>query len=95
MNSVAGSRLRTSLTHPLRIDEVIAGSAGGLIGITFCPGKRGPSASGYRWKRDLKSDLDNIAKWHPKAMVTLIEDHELRLLGVPDLGAQVCRRGIE
>ena len=30
---------RTSLSHPLRIDVVQAGDAGGLIGITFCPGK--------------------------------------------------------
>lgn len=45
--------VRTSLSHPLWIDEVKAGNAGGLIGITFCPGKHGPSNSGFVWERDL------------------------------------------
>lgn len=35
----ASTRSRTSLSHPLRIDVAQAGDAGGLIGITFCPGK--------------------------------------------------------
>lgn len=52
---------RTSDTHPLWIDEVRAGDAGGLIGITFCPGKCGPSISGYQWERSLSADLDVIA----------------------------------
>ena len=93
MDSVGS--VRTSLSHPLRIDEVTAGDSGGLIGIMFCPGKRGPGSWGYRWERDLKLDLDAVAKWQPNAMLTLIEDHEFNMLGVPDLGAQVCARGIE
>ena len=43
--------MRTSQTHPLRIDEVAAGDAGGVIGITFCPGKQGDSYSGVPWAR--------------------------------------------
>ena len=71
---------RTSLSHPLRIDEVKAGDAGGLIGITFCPGKCDTSLFGWDWKRDqrdLAVDLDAIALWRPCAVVTLVEDHEL------------------
>jgi len=86
-----GPRLRTSLSHPIRIDEVTAGDAGGLIGITFCPGKR----DGSRWARNLSADLDIIARWQPKAIVTLIEDHEFTMLGVPELGAEVRARGID
>ncbi len=85
---------RTSVTHPLWIDEVHAGDAGGLIGVTFCPGKCGPSISGYQWERSLSADLDVIAQWAPSAMVTLIEDHEFAMLGVPALGVEVCKRGI-
>jgi len=86
--------IRTSLTHPLRIGEVAAGGAGGLIGITFCPGKCGSSTKGYRWDRDLDTDLDVIAAWGAKALVTLIEEHEFSMLGVPDLGDRVRAKGI-
>ena len=87
--------VRTSLTHPLRIAEVTAGDAGGIIGITFCPGKRGDSMAGHRWEHDLAADLDTIAAWQAAAMVTLIEDHEFIMLDVPDLGRGhgPCRRG--
>ncbi|MBK6803304.1 MAG: cyclin-dependent kinase inhibitor 3 family protein [Novosphingobium sp.] len=88
-------RVRTSVSHPLRIDAVVAGSSCGLIGITFCPGKQGASESGYVWNRDLEQDLDTIATWKPAAMVTLIEAFEFAMLGVPDLGSRVQARGIE
>ncbi|MBS0510007.1 MAG: cyclin-dependent kinase inhibitor 3 family protein [Proteobacteria bacterium] len=86
--------VRTSNSHPLPIAEVMAGDAGGRIGITFCPGKCGPSLYDYRWERDLAADLDVIEHWGARAIVTLIEAHELELLQVPDLGAQVVARGI-
>lgn len=88
-------KVRTSLTHPLRIDQVEADAAGGRIGITFCPGKQGSSIRGYRWERDLQADLDVIATLQPRAVVTLIEDHEFKDLGVPQLGDQVQARGIQ
>ena len=84
---------RTSRTHPLRIDEVKAGN--GIIGITFCPGKCGPSLSDYRWERDLTADLDIVSRWRPGAVITLIERHEFEMLGVPRLGEQIVARGIE
>lgn len=88
--------VRTSLSHPIRIDEVRAGDADGVVGITFCPGKCGPSEnSSYRWERDLSTDLDAIARWAPMAIVTLIEEREFTMLGVRDLGKQVRARGIE
>ena len=85
----------TSASHPLWIDVVGAGDAGGQIGITFCPGKHDDSLYGGRWERDLDVDLDVIARWQPSAMVTLIEDHEFRLLHVPLLGEGVRARNIE
>jgi protein-tyrosine phosphatase len=87
--------IRTSLSHPLRIDELNIDGVAGLIGITFCPGKRGESYGGYRWERDLGIDLNVIAEWHAAAVVTLIEDHEFEMLGVTQLGEQVLARGIE
>ncbi len=79
----------TSHTHPLNIDEVPAGDAGGAIGITLCPGK-----VDYPWNRSLDLDLDAIAHWKPHAMLTLIETHEFDLLGVPRLGERARARGI-
>lgn len=87
--------IRTSQTHPLRIDEVKAGEAGGRIGLTFCPGKCGPSISGYMWKRDLAADLDVVAAWGAQAVVTLIEHKEFAMLEVNELGTQVSNRGME
>jgi protein-tyrosine phosphatase len=90
-----GMTVRTSLSHPLRIVELHVEGVTGLIGITFCPGKRGESDGGFRWERDLEKDLIVIADWRADAVVTLIEDHEFELLGVPQLGEQVRARGIE
>lgn len=87
--------VRTSLSHPLRIDELRVDGVTGLIGITFCPGKCGESYGGFRWERDLEKDLNVIADWRADAVVTLIEDHEFEMLGVPQLGEQVRARGIE
>jgi protein-tyrosine phosphatase len=88
------SSIRTSVTHPLRIDAVPAGKDGGFIGITFCPGKKGDSVHGDNWYRDLALDLDAIARWQPSAVLTLIEDHEFGLLGVAGLSDGVRSRGM-
>ena len=62
---------RTSLSHPLRIDEVSAGPGNGCIGLCICPGKCGASLMGQRWQRDLALDLDVVQRWRPDAVVTL------------------------
>jgi hypothetical protein len=92
---MAAAHARTSQTDPLRIDAVPAGPAGGLIGLTFCPGKRGASVQGPAWQRSLAADLDVVQAWAPATVVTLIEDHEFTMLGVPDLGTAVQARGLQ
>jgi protein-tyrosine phosphatase len=87
--------VRTSLSHPLRIDELSVDGVTGLIGITFCPGKHGESHGGFRWERDLDQDLKVIADWRADAVVTLIEVHDFDMLGVPKLGEQVRACGME
>jgi ADP-ribosyl-[dinitrogen reductase] hydrolase len=86
--------VRTSESHPLWINEIRAGNGGGLVGITFCPGKRDDASGGFRWERNLSADLEVIAQWRPTAMLTLIEDHEFSMLGVPTLGVEARNRGI-
>ena len=86
---------RTSLTHLLAIGTVPVGERGGRVGITFCPGKYQPDAATGHWERDLAIDLDAIRDWGADALVTLIEDHELRSLRVERLGAMTRERGLE
>ncbi len=87
--------VRTSQTHPLQIAEVRAMPEQGRIGITFCPGKHDRFALTGAWARDLDLDLDVIAAWGAKLVLTLVEPEELNQLKVPNLGEQVQRRGIE
>ena len=83
---------RTSSTHPLEIATISAGAAFGRVGITFCPGKHDRQAMSGYWDRDLALDLDAIRDWGAAAVVTLVEEKELALLGVERLEAEVLRR---
>ncbi|TXG97400.1 MAG: phosphatase, partial [Zoogloea sp.] len=85
---------RTSHTHPLQIAEVRASPAHGRIGITFCPGKHDQWAATGAWARDLGVDLDAIAVWGARLVLTLVEPAELLSLRVPQLGHEIHRRGI-
>lgn len=85
--------IRTSQSHPLRIDSVSAGR--GCIGMTLSPGKKGPSNFGGRWDRDLEADLAVIAAWRPTVVVTLIEADEFFLLKTPRLGERLRETGLE
>jgi len=84
--------MRTSISHPLQIAEIQPTHGDGRIGITFCPGKVQPGAMSGSWNRDLDLDLDAIANWNAAAVVTLVEDHELKTLKVQALGQQVAAR---
>lgn len=86
---------RTSHTHPLQIAEVRASRSHGRIGITFCPGKHDRFAHTGAWERDLGVDLDAIAAWGAKLVLTLVEPAELAALKVPQLGHEIKRRGID
>jgi hypothetical protein len=79
----------------LRIAELRPGPDSGLIGITFAPGKKGPSLYGAHHDRDLDADLDVIAAWGAAAVVTLVEEPELHELQIWDLEKEVRRRFME
>ena len=86
--------MRTSTSHPLQIAEIMPAPGHGLIGVTFCPGKKQRSALTGAWDRDLDLDLEAIARWNAAAVVTLVEDHELAALRVTALGPKVAERGM-
>ena len=92
--AATSSLMRTSISHPLQIAVVTAGSEFGRIGITFCPGKYDPHALTGAWDRDLNRDLDTIREWGAVAVVTLLEPKELTLLRVEHLGEEILRRNM-
>lgn len=80
---------KTSDTDPLRIDEVAADGCGGVIGLTFCPGKVQHDALNGPWARDLRQDIQAIQAWGAAALVNLLEDTEMHELQVPHLGEAI------
>lgn len=86
--------IRTSITHPLQIAEISAPGTKGIIGITFCPGKKQVNAMSGVWDRDLGIDLDAIKAWGASTVITLIEPHEIKALKVSGLGKQAAQRGM-
>ena len=87
--------IQTSITSPLRIAAVPFGTRGGLIGLTFAPGKQQADGMTASHRRDLGVDLDVVAAWNAAAVVTLLEGHELDALGIAAIGTKVRRRHME
>lgn len=85
--------IKTSDTSPIRVDFVL----NGRLGLTFAPGKRGPSLVGrYRWERDVAKDVARLADHYDiDLLVTLIEAHEFEQLAVTGLRDAVRAAGIE
>jgi ADP-ribosyl-[dinitrogen reductase] hydrolase len=80
---------------PLRIDSVKVPSTDGVIGMTFCPGKKDPYSPSGPWDRELETDLRAIREWGAEAIVTLVEKFELDFLGVSDLPRKVRKTGMQ
>lgn len=80
--------------NPLCIDSLYL-SGGGRIGMTACPG---------RWRlfgevgieRDgLEQDLATIRAWGATALLSLVEHHELELLGITSIGTRAHRVNLD
>lgn len=89
------SDLKTSVTHPLRIDCVRPKEGFGRIGITLCPGKTYPWGLAGNWERDLDLDLDAVEAWGATAVVSLTTEDEIQDLKVPDISRAVADRHME
>jgi len=88
--------VRTSTSHPLQVFWVPSLPTSGALGLTFAPGKRGPSGLGYRWARDLGTDLPRLRETHrADVIVSLMEHHEFAMLEVPDLLERAEAVGLE
>ncbi|SMB92820.1 cyclin-dependent kinase inhibitor 3 family protein [Deinococcus hopiensis] len=86
----------TSETHPIRVDWVDTALWPGRLGLTFAPGKKGPSVlqCGVVHDRDLSADLDRLAREGVTVLAPLIEAHEFELLGIPEYLAQAEEHGL-
>ncbi|MDE2847703.1 MAG: ADP-ribosylglycohydrolase family protein [Gemmatimonadota bacterium] len=87
--------IKTSETHPIRVDSVRPKDGYGRIGVTLCPGKKYPWGLAGNWERDLDPDLDRISRWGATAVVSLITREEIRDLEVQDLSRAVADRHME
>jgi protein-tyrosine phosphatase len=92
------SRVHTSQSHPIEVFWVADEAHGqpGRLGLTFAPGKCAYSTlSAAMQQRDLHADLDRLRDHHRvDVLVSLMEEHEYALLGVPTLLAEAAARGI-
>lgn len=77
-------KVRTSYTHPLRIDLIQLPNRSGVLGMTFCPGKKISGLYSGTWNRDLEIDLASIQQSGASTLISLMEDHEFTILGVPN-----------
>src|ERR1019366_417276 len=91
------STAKTSQSHPLRIEPVEIRDGRGVIGLTFCPGKKHTGMISGAWDRDLRIDMKAIEDFGAAALVTLMEDAELDAVHVPPdrLRAEAREHGIE
>jgi protein-tyrosine phosphatase len=93
------------LDPPLRIDWLAANDLDdglpGRLGLTFLPGKHGPSVlyPGRIYRRDLRTDLQTLSDERIALLVLLVEDGELSRWGDPGIvergteaGVQIVRR---
>ncbi|MGE0402501.1 MAG: cyclin-dependent kinase inhibitor 3 family protein [Kofleriaceae bacterium] len=89
-----GRKVRTSATHPIEVNFLPV-STGLDIGLTFAPGKKGPSQYGAPWDRDLDADLETLrTRWQVTTLVTLMEGHEFTTVKIPTLLDSVKQHGM-
>ncbi len=84
----------------LRVDWIdrdhISDQRTGRLGLTFLPGKHGPSMRypGRVYRRDLEHDLETLARGEVRTLVLLVENHELVRWGDPDIVRRAQTRGV-
>ncbi len=85
---------RTSISHPIRIAELMVGTHSGAVGVTFAPGKFQESAMTGAWSRDIDMDLAAIRAWGADYLITLIEPWEFEELRITSLPERATAHGL-
>jgi hypothetical protein len=79
---------------PLRIDCLTSPLWPGTIAMTLCPGRKGTSEAFGRWDRDLTTDLSTIEAWRTAIAISLLENQECAMLGIPHFKEAVAAAGM-
>lgn len=88
------------LDPPLRIDwldaDELRDGRTGRLGLTFLPGKHGPSLRypGRVYRRDLSRDLETLRRGGCRYLALLVEDHELERWGDADIVGRAAAAGV-
>lgn len=88
------------LDPPLRVDwieaDALADGRPGRLGLTFLPGKHGPSFRypGRVYRRDLDADLATLRAAGVGTLLLLVEDQELVRWGDPDIVERASVAGV-
>lgn len=87
--------MRTSITHPLRIDWLPVEGDEGRIGMTLCPGKYQPISWTGGWDRQLDLDFEALKENGTSKLISLVTPEDMELLRVTELPEYVEASGIE
>ena len=82
-----GGKTLTSIDEPIRLDPICDTDSGGVLYLTFAPGKKQKSIKygGISWDRCLDTDLRKIKnEYDIDHVVCLLEDHEFNSLKIHD-----------
>lgn len=85
------SGMKTSSSHPLEINFVNHAVLGkSRIGMTMCPGRNKKDH-----RRNLKMDIAALLQTGTQVLVSLVQQHELDSMKIPDMMTRVRAAGIE
>lgn len=91
--------IRTSDSHEIYADFVPVEKLGtpGRLGMTLAPGMKDDSSYGFRWERDLETDLRVLkeAELGADILVSLMEEYEYHRFEIPDIFTEDSIGGIE
>ena len=94
------SREADALDPPLRVDWIhgdqLDDGRAGRLGLTFLPGKHGPSFRypGRVYRRELNRDVASLVEAGVGYLLLLVEDHELATWGDPDIVERAAAGGL-
>lgn len=89
-----------ALDPPLRIDwidrDLLSDGRAGRLGLTFLPGKHGPSLRypGRVYRRELDRDIRTLVEAGVGYLALLVEDHELERWGDPSIVERGAAAGL-
>jgi protein-tyrosine phosphatase len=95
-----GTSTEEPLDPPLRVDwiddEHLDDGHSGRLGLTFLPGKHGPSVRypGLVYRRELDRDVASLVEAGVGYLALLVEDHELAQWGDPAIVNRAADRGL-